>query len=444
MLDLTVNDETPPTAFRYTINSKWSGFWTTGAGKDYINTNSSGSETLVTWKDDKKTAADMEAFGKAAAAYAKDNSITPDKDAVEAANDAAGWTGLDNGYYLVTSTYGTEASVASTPANPAQTISEKNSENTTDKDVQEAAERNDATASWGDENDAAVGDTVNFRAQVNIAKNSINVKYHDTMTEGLDWTGTANTKVYTDAALTTELASTNYSVAAGTAPETFVVTFTNEYVAGLTEAITTVYVGYSAVLNDKAVVATAEVNTGKITWGDKGESEETTTDTNTHKFTILKYDGTDSSKNPLANAKFKLYTVADAGTALKLAKNADGTIYRVVDTSDSGATLPTGYTLVTDDKNVTLASGVITVEGVDSDDYYLEETDAPTGFNPISGRIKVEVDAANSLEKKVENNSGAQLPSTGGMGTTIFYIIGAILVAGAVIVLVTKRRMTEE
>ena len=126
---------------------------------------------------------------------------------------------------------------------------------------------------------------------------------------------------------------------------------------------------------------------------------------------------------------------------MKVAKNAAEATYRIYKTA---ADLPEGYTATEDDKIVTLASGNITIEGLDSDDYYLEETDAPTGFNPLTGRTKVEVNANNELIKEIENNSGNVLPSTGGMGTTIFYIVGALLVVGAGVLLVTRRRMRAE
>ena len=438
MLDLvTGTDGNGDTTYRYTLNDTWKTFWTTGAGKDYIDTNTSGTDTYVVWKEGKDTAAEMEAFGKAAAAFAA--TLTANQGSVVAADDAAEFD-VDDGYYLVTSTRGTAATVASVPGTDTALIKEKNPDNNTEKKVQEAAERNGTAASWGTTNDAAVGDTVNFRSKVTIVKNSTNVKYHDTMTDGLTWSGTA--VVYTDEACTTALANENYSVAAGTAPETFVVTFTQAYLDSISVASVNLYIAYSAVLNDKAVVAGEELNTPKITWGNNGEDEGTPTKTTTHKFEILKYDGADAAKNPLAGAKFQLFTVATGGTALKLAKNAAGTIYRVVDALDTTA-LPEGFTMTEDDKIVTLASGNITVEGVDSDEYYLAETDAPTGFNAIEGRIKVEVNAKNELIKEVENNSGTVLPSTGGIGTTIFYVVGGVLVLAAIILLVTKKRMSE-
>lgn len=445
MLDLSVDNQTTPTAYRYTINTTWKDFWTTGAGKDYVDTNTAGSDTYVVWKADKSGEADMEAFAKAAAKWASDHSINADATEITVeSNGIAKWDNLDNGYYLVTSTYGIAASVASTPANPAQTIAEKNNENATTKRVQENGERNGTAASWADANDASIGDTITFRSQVSIAKNSINVVYHDTMDSGLTFSGYDSVQVYMDEGCTTELDTDNYSVTSGDAGETFKVTFTNDYVAGLTDANTNVYIKYTAILNDDAVVGTKVNNTGIVKWGKDSESATTTTSTATHKFTILKYDATDTAKKPLAGAKFKLYTDETDGTALKLAKNEAGTIYRVVDTSDNGVTLPAGYTLVDDDQIVTLDSGVITIEGVDSDDYWLEETEAPKGYTILAEREKVQVSDNNALCSEIENKSGNLLPSTGGIGTTIFYIIGAILVIGVAIIFIVRRRMDSE
>ena len=87
--------------------------------------------------------------------------------------------------------------------------------------------------------------------------------------------------------------------------------------------------------------------------------------------------------------------------------------------------------------------GDIVIWGVDADnDYTLTETEAPEGYNKLSAAVNVTVNAENGTRIGVENNAGSELPSTGGMGTTLFYALGGILVVAAVVLLVTKKRMS--
>ena len=103
------------------------------------------------------------------------------------------------------------------------------------------------------------------------------------------------------------------------------------------------------------------------------------------------------------------------------------------------------------DTVTTIASGKFTIEGLDAGTYYLTETKQPDGYNKLSAPVKITIaedgkitvnDGASSTSLvKVENKSGSLLPSTGGRGTTLFYILGAILVVGSGVVLITKKRM---
>lgn len=120
----------------------------------------------------------------------------------------------------------------------------------------------------------------------------------------------------------------------------------------------------------------------------------------------------------------------------------------------------TQYRVAKTDEEKTIASittdttGRFTIEGLDSGTYYLIETEAPDGYNGLTNPIKVEIrsdgvinaesetDVRGVGEIKVLNQTGSELPSTGGTGTTIFYIIGSILVVGAGVLLITRRRMS--
>ena len=419
MLDLIVNED--QTAYSYTVNSNWTNFFTNnGAGAAYVDIDTQG---YVTWKEGKDTASDMEAFAKAAAAFASANGLTSVVNAITPTEDGAiTFNNLDSGYYLITSTNGTLAMVDTTPKNPAATVNEKNPDHTLDKKVQE-----DSDSSWGKENSAQIGDTVNFQTTITVKKGAKNLIMHDKMEDGLSF----NADSVAIAGLTK---GTDYTVVVSTTEApltdgcTFEIHFTQSYLDAITSDAT-LTVTYNAVLNEKADITNGEKNDAKITWGDASNTEWSETVTKTYQFDILKYDANDSEKNPLAGATFQLKDAS--GNVVKLVKVSD-TEYRVANGNEASAV----------DRFTTVASGKIVIKGVDLDKYTLVETAAPAGYNTLKDPVEVTVLATNALTVEVPNASGTELPSTGGMGTTIFYVLGSVLVLGAVVLLVTKKRMS--
>ena len=412
MLDLKVDLD--KNAYSYTVNAAWNNFFTgEGAGAAYVTIDNG----YVTWKDGKNSAADMEAFAKAAAKYASDNKVAAVATQTPAADGSLVFGNLDAGYYLITSTNGTLAMVDTTPANPNAVVDEKNPNPTVDKKVKE-----DSTGTWGDSNSAQIGDTVCFCTTVKLQHGAKNYVLHDKMGDEL----TLNADSITVVGLTK---GTDYTVVTTGLNDgcDFEVRFTQSYLDTIT-APTNLVVEYNAVLNENAKVESAALNETQLTWGDKNHTEWDQTETNTYKFAVLKYAGTDTAKNPLAGAVFQLKDAKK--NVVKLIKVSD-TEYRVANGNEAGAV----------DSFTTVANDKIVIKGVDLDEYTLAEIEAPEGYNKLKDPVAITVNADNALVVEVPNNTGAELPSTGGIGTTIFYVVGGILVVGAAVVLTTRKRM---
>ena len=149
-------------------------------------------------------------------------------------------------------------------------------------------------------------------------------------------------------------------------------------------------------------------------------------------FNVQKYKESVADANKLTGAKFKLYDAATDGNEIPVVKVSDG-VYRVAVAGETG---------------VEIEAGAAQIFGLDEKTYYLEETVAPAGYNILTERVAVAIvaDTVNAdgiLNSKINviNNAGALLPSTGGMGTTLFYVIGGLLVVCAAVLLVTRKRM---
>lgn len=439
MLDLDVDANF--TAYHYTIEtgSAWSAFFTTGEGATYVTIATDG---VVTWKADKSTDADKAAFGVAAAKYAADNSITATTVIAATADGktTASFTGLEAGYYLITSSLGTKVIVATTPDAPNTQINEKNTEPTIDKLVKE-----DSTTEYGKKNTAQIGDTVEFKTTVHAKVGAKNYVIHDKMDAAFTFNANSiKLEVKVGETTTTLTKGTDYTVTTPADGCTFEIAFTETYLNSLT-ADTDIVVFYSAVLNDNAKIYTnTNDNTTWLTYGANGKTTESKTETSTFMFDLVK---TKADGTLLNGAEFKLYTALTGGEEIKLVKETDGS-YRIATAAEIAAE---GFT------SAIIEAGKVTIKGLDANTkYYLEEITAPVGYNKLSNRVLVDMEEANltavfeqtdtnkytSGGVQVINQTGNELPSTGGIGTTLFYVIGSVLVVGAVVLFVTKKRMS--
>ena len=348
-------------------------------------------------------------------------------------------------------------------------ISPKVGTTTSDKKVKDTNDSAaNSTTDWQDSADYDIGDAVPFKLSATIAQDYANythgykLTFHDKEDTGLTFDA-SSVKVYVDGK---EITS-GFTVVTENLDNdcTFEVRFANLKEITSVHAGSVISVEYTSKLNNQAVIgSTGNKNTSHVTYtnnpndeqaGENGKTPNDVVIVFTYQTIVNKvtknpaYDaskdtektGTDSDGNkefiPLNGAGFTLYK-----------KNASGT-YVAVGSELKGKDMTT-----------------FTWSGLDDGDYKLVETTTPSGYNTIPD-IEFTITAAHDVtsdnpaltslsggEKftgafstgvvsaNIENQSGAQLPSTGGIGTTIFYVLGSVLVLGAAVLLVTKKRMS--
>lgn len=433
--------------YSYTIATKWSSFFASGAaGAEYISIDSDG---YAIWNTSKNNTTDVAEFAKKALKFAKDNSIVNDG-AQNASSTTVSFTGLGLGYYLLDSTAGTLCSINTT--NPEITIQEKNGKPTVKKEVK----RNDGT--FESSNAATLGEIIEFKTTITAQPGAQNYKLHDKMTAELEFVNdTSNSLkvqlVKADGSTTTNLTSgTDYTLVTTSLANncTFEIQFEQSFcdTLGANDKIVVTYYGK---LSKDAVVDTEYKNETWLGYGDSSNTTNSTTTTKTYSIPLFKYylEGTD--KKELKDAEFALYKKDATGkTTINLvSKSSDpttGDTYRKAVEGD----------LSTVSKIKTPTSGKLSIVGLGAGTYLLEETTAPNGFNKLKKKIEIKIDdegtitygdegstspstltTGNSIE--IENNSGTLLPSTGGVGTTMMYIVGAALLIGSGVLLITKK-----
>ena len=454
MLDFTPVEGSTDKGY-YTLIDAWEGFFTATPASDYfeIETNADGDK-IVTMETEPGDDAKAE-IAKEAVAYAIANSIAATSKDAESAEVV--FDGLTPGYYAIDTSLGTVCALVN--ADSTFKTVEKNAKPDITKEVQE--DRNNL---WGKVNDADIDQVVSYRSEITVGAGVTKYVMHDTMDAGL--TFNADSIVVEGA---TE--GVDYTVTTGCADGcTFEIAFTDEFIATVGKG-NTFEVTYSATLNENAQV---EYEDGRGYEGNKNtvyleyfnetkvESDKHETVTYTWKLDVFKYTMDGANKTPLAGATFQLLKGGKA-ISFKDVTVTDGIpTYVVVAEGTEGAITD----IVTTDK------GDFVIIGLDEGAYTLTETNAPDGYNRAKDmevvigsnldheNLKAEfgyvqydedgeaiVDADGNLDledpAKIEvlNKTGGLFPETGGIGTTIFYVVGALLMLAAVVILVSKKRM---
>lgn len=332
---------------------------------------------------------------------------------------------------------------------------------------------------WGVVGDNQIGDTVEFRTITTVPNTTGYTKYdyeiHDEMSVGLtsNVTDVSGITIKIDDNDNKELERSYYTVTVDANKFCVKVDILNAIKDGKIKEGDKLYTYYSGVLNKDAKVydegnqqngACLLYSTNPHNEADWNKSPAVRVYDWTFKMNVQKVDGANPDKK-LEDAKFvlsksgtvNLGTIDENGTPaetenlIKLVYDSESSTYRVATASD---------------KNITyvMTAGDITIKGLDdAENYYLYETKAPAGYNRLTEPVKFKINATynetgdhyeavstkvgdaeaavTGLKVSVENNAGTTLPSTGGMGTTVFYVVGGGLMAVAVVLLVTKKRM---
>ena len=403
-----------------------------------------------------KTWAEAQTSGEVASAVSDGSELT--------------FAGLDYGYYVVTTTQGAAITVDST--NPNATIYDKNTKDTT-------------LSKEADKEEYNIGDTVtytvkyatmNYEGSGENAKKVVSFTIEDTLPDFLDDVtvtsiiidqdkdGDASTGTDKQVDKTTQFDNKKITL-----PWVDATSGDSLYANG-----SVVIVTYTATLTDKAAID-GDGNTNKVTLTYKVKDDDTDHGKKEQEETIytyaLAFKKVDDKGAPLAGATFQLPFY------VQVAKASDGSYVYAGTTAP--ATPAEGESATITNTVTTEADGTITIKGMKQGTYSITETAAPEGYNKLTAPFNVTaqktgesvttkitqyLDADGNVtetqtEVKVEyentaiavhevkivvNKTGVELPSTGGIGTTIFYVVGSILVVAAGVLLITKKRMSRE
>lgn len=312
-----------------------------------------------------------------------------------------------------------------------------------------------------------VGSSVEFKLTSKVPKmdgyDSYNYIVKDTLSEGLTFNNDVTVKIGDD----TLDKDKDFTVTAE--GQSFTITFKN-FINQKSNAGKDIVITYSATINENALTTDVEKNTVHLEYSNNPNDSASIGKTPDKVVYVYDFD-IQIDKYESGNENEKL------SGAMFVLKNNEGKYYYWNDTDKKVEWISVANEPETTDKTaaeikaawealgVTVATtdtnGAAKFKGLDSGTYKLKEIVAPAGFNLIKEEVTVKITAsynedgtlatssATSTSKgqysqiaKIENKSGTELPSTGGMGTTIFYVLGGLLVAGAAVLLITKKRMS--
>ncbi len=415
-------------------------------------------------------------------AYIGDTQLTAAATAYANSNGTAQLTGLDAGYYFITTTLGSVVMIDT--ADATLVINEKNDVPTPDKKILEDGELVESETE-----DNVHTKTVTYVLYANGVKGAVNLVIHDQMSvdEGIKYEFD-----YSESSLKVELVDTNdintmtlgtgitsdyYTVEYPDTPDNDKETYPCDFHIVFNTAAEALFAtcgekSYVMVTIDCSLDAGAAVftddeveieNGEKLSYGNNGDSDWEVVDIYEYGFEIYKYTGNTENDDgtigtPLANAEFELRNEADElAYFIYNSTNGNYVLEAWGNAPDDGNTYTT--TIKTSE------DGKAHIEGLSEGTYTLTETKAPDGYNLLGSAITVTIEAGTTDEGtpdpstftvtqdgteltghtvSVENNSGTILPGTGGMGTTIFYIVGIVLMIGAAAFFVTRKRISKE
>ncbi|WP_026516362.1 isopeptide-forming domain-containing fimbrial protein [Butyrivibrio sp. MC2021] len=316
---------------------------------------------------------------------------------------------LAPGYYLILSSLGTVAAVQTVGE---VKINEKNSYPTIGKeDDKDFAQMYDTVVTY----------TLDVKVPASVAKKTIKVV--DTATVGLTFnkniTATVDGKT---------VAQYQWSDPVLTEGKNVYTTVIDEDVVAASKG-KSIILTYTATVNEKARVCVPEQNTAHLEYDNYASAETDPVDVTTLGVKIVKIDGT--NKKALTDAEFSLWDSLEGGNQIAVVK--DGNNYRIAKDNEQGQVIAVD------------SEGKATIVGLDAKTYYLQEDKAPAGYNMLDARQELVINGELQLTEgvqvvEVKNFTGSVLPETGGIGTTVFYLLGGILIIAGVAYFMVRRK----